>query len=327
MTGILYNSVCLFYIMREICKAYFSRFTDSIQGRKSRFVHSYLRAIGFQNNMKKSDIEKLTDEIISCPDKIEVSEDSMGNEFVEMTKEIAPEVGIRICGEYAEDGTFRTEYYYPYVEGDGITTQEQIEIEKHSEKESYAGVCDEMKLGVTLIFYLQNVAEYLSEHHRNPKMRPMSATLSALSLNGKIIMPISKNEKQIQNTKKNSQDRNYLIAAAREGDEDAIENLTLEDIDTYSMLSRRVANEDILSIVDSYFMPYGIESDQYSILGEIVDYRMENNKMTGDKICVLTLDCNDLIYDVCINEKDLLGEPAIGRRFKGVIWMQGKVNY
>ena len=128
-------------------------------------------------------------------------------------------------------------------------------------------------------------------------------------------------------TKKNSQDRNYLIAAAREGDEDAIENLTLEDIDTYSMLSRRIANEDILSIVDSYFMPYGIESDQYSILGEIVDYRMENNKMTGDKICLLTLDCNDLIYDVCINEKDLLGEPAIGRRFKGVIWMQGKVNY
>lgn len=290
-------------------------------------MHSYLRAIGFQNNMKKSDIEKLTDKIVSSPDRIEVSEDSMGNEFVEMTKEIAPGAGIRVCAEYAEDGTFHTEYYYPYVEGDGITTQEQIEIEKHSEKESYAGVCDEMKLGVTLIFYLQNVAEYLSEHHRNPKMRPMSATLSALSLNGKIIMPISKNEKQIQNTKKNSQDRNYLIAAAREGDEDAIENLTLEDIDTYSMLSRRIANEDILSIVDSYFMPYGIESDQYSILGEIVDYRMENNKMTGDKICLLTLDCNDLIYDVCINEKDLLGEPAIGRRFKGVIWMQGKVNY
>lgn len=162
------------------------------QGRKNRFVHSYLRAIGFQNNMKKSDIEKLTDKIVSSPDRIEVSEDSMGNEFVEMTKEIAPGAGIRVCGEYAEDGTFHTEYYYPYVEGDGITTQEQIEIEKHSEKESYAGVCDEMKLGVTLIFYLQNVAEYLSEHHRNPKMRPMSATLSALSLNGKSLCQSAK---------------------------------------------------------------------------------------------------------------------------------------
>ena len=42
------------------------------QGRKNRFVHSYLRAIGFQNNMKKSDIEKLTDKIVSSPDRIEV---------------------------------------------------------------------------------------------------------------------------------------------------------------------------------------------------------------------------------------------------------------
>lgn len=62
------------------------------QGRKNRFVHSYLRAIGFQNNMKKSDIEKLTDKIVSSPDRIEVSEDSMGNEFVEMTKEMHREL-------------------------------------------------------------------------------------------------------------------------------------------------------------------------------------------------------------------------------------------
>ena len=92
-------------------------------------MHSYLRAIGFQNNMKKSDIE--LSRIKSFHPRIgEVSEDSMGNEFVEMTKESAPGAGIRVCGEYAEDGTFHTEYYYPYVEGDGITTQEQIEIEK-----------------------------------------------------------------------------------------------------------------------------------------------------------------------------------------------------
>ena len=85
------------------------------QGRKNRFVHSYLRAIGFQNNMKKSDIEKLTDKIVSSPDRIEVSEDSMGNEFVEMTKEIAPGAGIRVCGEYAEDGTFHTAVSYTHL--------------------------------------------------------------------------------------------------------------------------------------------------------------------------------------------------------------------
>ena len=29
-----------------------------------------------------------------------------------------------------------------------------------AEKEAYAGVCDEIKLGVTIIFYLQNIIPY-----------------------------------------------------------------------------------------------------------------------------------------------------------------------
>ena len=118
-----------------------------------------------------------------------------------------------------------------------------------------------------------------------------------------------------------------MIAAAREGDEDAIENLTLEDMDTYSMLSKRIMNEDVLSIVDTYFMPYGIESDQYSVLAEIVDYSIVMNQYTNEKVYLLELLCNDLEFSLCINQKDLLGEPEIGRRFKGNIWMQGHICY
>ena len=36
---------------------------------------------------------------------------------------------------------------------------------------------------------------------------------------------------------------------------------------------------------------------------------------------------NELVFDLCINEKDLYGEPAVGRRFKGIIWLQGYINY
>ena len=150
--------------------------------------------------------------------------------------------------------------------------------------------------------------------------------MAGLSLGGKIILPINKNEKQIRKNEKTNQNRNHLIAAARDGDEDAIESLTLEDIDTYSMISRRIANEDILSIVDSYFMPHGIESDQYSILGEILNYYYVSNSFSQDRICVMTVDTNDLVYNICINENDLVGVPAVGRRFKGNIWMQGTVN-
>ncbi|MEG0833791.1 MAG: DUF3881 family protein, partial [Oscillospiraceae bacterium] len=117
------------------------------------------------------------------------------------------------------------------------------------------------------------------------------------------------------------------IAAARDGDEEAIENLTLEDIDTYSMISKRIVKEDVLSIVDSYFMPYGIESDQYSVMGEIVDSYFITNSYTKERCYILTIDCNNLTFDICINEENLLGEPIVGRRFKGIIWLQGRINY
>lgn len=177
-------------------------------------------------------------------------------------------------------------------------------------------------------FYLQNVAEYLQEKSKWKKgFKPqLSATLAGLASEGKILLPIIKSEKQILENEKTTQTRNHLIAAAREGDEDAIESLTLEDIDTYSMLSRRIVNEDIFSIVDTSFMPYGIESDQYAVLGEILNVSQTTNRITDQKIYSMTIDTNDLIYDICINEDDLLGVPEVGRRFKGKIWLQGMVK-
>ncbi len=74
-------------------------------------------------------------------------------------------------------------------------------------------------------------------------------------------------------------------------------------------------------------MPYGVECDQYSILGEIIECEKIQNALTGEHLYVMTINCNELIFDVCINEADLLGEPAEGRRFKGIVWMQGYINF
>ena len=98
-------------------------------------------------------------------------------------------------------------------------------------------------------------------------------------------------------------------------------------MDTYTTISRRIQQEDVFSLVDTYFMPYGVECDQYSILAEIVDCNLVKNKMTGEEIYQMTLNCNDLIFEMCINQEDLYGEPAVGRRFKGMIWMQGYINF
>ena len=41
----------------------------------------------------------------------------------------------------------------------------------------------------------------------------------------------------------------------------------------------------------------------------------------------MTVECNELTLDICINQEDLYGEAAAGRRFKGVVWLQGYINY
>ena len=93
------------------------------------------------------------------------------------------------------------------------------------------------------------------------------------------------------------------------------------------MISKRIENEDIYSIVDTYFMPYGMECDLYSIMGEILECSKMHNVRTEEAVYEMRIACNDIELDVCINEKDLMGIPEVGRRFKGVVWLQGYVEF
>ena len=288
-------------------------------------MHKFLRAVGF-SDIRKKDLDFILEEIIEHPEVMKVTRDSQGYEFAELSKSYGTNLGIMVRGHYDEDDTFHMEYYYPFVHAFDISTQEQVDIDRYVEKEAYAGICDEMRLGVTLIFYLQNAAEFLSEYRNNIHVKHLhGAILSALSIDGKVILPIAQQEGEKQVSDYRYEKRKQLLAEARDGNEDAIESLTLEDMDTYTRLTERVMNEDILSIVDSTFMPYGFESDQYHILGEILELEEVKNVLTNEKLYSMKVECNDIIFSVTINQKDLLGEPSVGRRFKGSIWMQGMV--
>ena len=98
-------------------------------------------------------------------------------------------------------------------------------------------------------------------------------------------------------------------------------------MDLYSKVSKRLANEDVFSIVDTYFMPFGAECDMYSIMGEILEYRLTRNEITREDICIMKLDVNGLLFDVCVPKREVMGEPAVGRRFKGNVWLQGRINF
>ena len=291
-------------------------------------MHKYLRAVGFSKITKRSEMKEIILDVIRNYDEKTAVEGHPDGVFVEFSKNYGCDCGITVCGEYDENNKFHVEYYFPFFRGTGITTQELVTLERHADKYSYAGACDDLRLGITLIFFIQNVAEVMQALYKKTVFvgnQPL--TISGLAKEGKILFPVEKDVEDVRVEREFSKNRNHLMAAARDGDEEAMESLTMEDMDTYSMISQRIATDDILTIVDSYFMPHGIECDQYNILGEIVEVTPFKNILTGEDIIQMTVECNDVIFDVCINQADLLGEPLVGRRFKGTVWLQGQMHF
>ena len=291
-------------------------------------MHSYLRAIGFSDLNSRTDLNQLLDLIKEEATGIKSVQTGKNTELTEISRIFGEGFGITLRGEYDRNGVFHMEHYFPYLAGQIVSTSEEVGINKRVDTEAYTGMCDDYRLGVSLIFYLQNVVEYLEKKNQNMPMNTnFPISLAALSLEGRTLLPIEKDEVQVRNITAETKYRNNLIAEAKKGNQDAIDSLTIDDIDTYAMVSRRAKKEDIYSIVDTSFIPFGSESDNYSIIATIQECNQIVNNYSKEELYDLLLSCNDISFRLCINKKDMLGEPAVGRRFKGNIWMQGNIAF
>lgn len=290
-------------------------------------MHSFLRSIGFSNMIDRKFIDNLMREICTSCDVRNAVRLENGNAFVEYVKEFAPGCGLVVCGEMDENG-FHQDYYFPYYRTDTVSSVADIAIEKHGGKDSFAGVCEDIRIGTSIIFYVTNAVQYQKEVIKSGMgIGKTSLTLTALASNGKILLPVEKNPNQALLDMEAASARSRLIAAAKNGDESAIDSLTLEDIDTCNMVSQRIMKEDVFSIVDTFFMPYGMECDHYQLMGEIQSVKKVRNTRSREYIYQMKLLCNNMYLDVCINEADLLGDPDARRRFKGDVWLQGYINF
>lgn len=289
-------------------------------------MHKFLRSIGFSTYRKKRDIGRLLESLIPSAawQKLQLDEET---NLCELRAEVAPGMGIVMMGELDTEGAFQCEYYYPYLESKDVSSAADCSIQRHTEKETYAGLLDEYRVGISLIFYLDNCFEYRERRAKHLPHTAKAVNLTGLALEGKILLPLHKTRKQIEMAKVAAKDRNSLLEAAKKGDEDAMETLTLEDMDLYSQVSRRVMKEDLYSIVESSFMPCGIECDQYSIIGEITAIEEKENAISKELVYDLIINCSDMLFHVGIAKNDLMGEPKVGRRFKGQIWMTGIAKF
>ncbi len=289
-------------------------------------MHQFLSAIGF-SKLNRESLAELIEEVIERPDYQESAIDIDGTQFVELRYMVADNVGLVLRGQYNEDDEFMLDYYYPSYFGSVDSSNGDIEIIKQTDKDNYYVMCDEVRLGVNLIFQLQNMGDFLRSSFDKNKGETSAIKLAGLSTDAKILLPVYNNEKSRLKAKSTADKRLNLVNQAREGNEEAMEQLTMDEIDLYSKISRRIMREDLFTVVSSYFMPFGIENDKYDILGEIIDIKTAVNHITMEEIYIFLISCNDINLEVCINKNNLLGEPAIGRRFKGNIWLQGTVDF
>lgn len=291
-------------------------------------MHEYLEAIGFSGLKFRKHLKMLLSDVEESYDYEEIVPFALDMDLCERRKEYGETIGISIFGELDENSKFEKNFYVPYLRGTGITSYADVTVEKRMENEMYVGICEDPKVEISLIFHLQNVMEY-KKRQKEGELRSSSATLtlSGLSNEGTILLPIQKTEVEEKSGLEESRNRMMLLSAARSGDQKAMETLTLEDMELYSKVSKRLATEDILSIVDTYFMPYGVECDCYSIMGIITAMRETVNELTEQEVYILTLYVNELQFDICVPKHNVFGEPAIGRRFRGIIWLQGKINF
>lgn len=294
-------------------------------------MHEFLRAVGFSNIKNRTQLEKIIGIVMAEPTEKKMIKIDEKTTLTEISKDFSKQMGVTIVGEYDEKGFFHLDHYFPYFKSSQETTITEIVVNKRMDTDSYTAMCDDFRVGVSLIFYLQNGADFVEivENGENSEAfsKRLPITLAGLSIEGNILLGNAVDAVQMKKRYAEDKQRKKLIIEAKNGNQEAIDNLTIDDLDMYAMISRRAKNEDIYTIVENTFIPYGSESDNYSIIGTIIECELLRNSFSGEEVYAMWVTCNDMSYQICINKNDLLGEPAPGRRFKGNIWLQGSIDF
>ncbi|HBB61280.1 MAG TPA: DUF3881 domain-containing protein, partial [Lachnospiraceae bacterium] len=248
-------------------------------------MHKFLKSVGFSMCRREKDVRAILRTLAKDPASVRYYQLDHDTTICEIKCEAAPGIGVAIYGEMDDRDDMEIDYYYPYLESSEVSSTEYCTLQRHIDRDTYAGMLEEYRVGLSLIFYLLNPLEYRQKKQKlNSRLKVESVCLSGLASEGIIILPVQKSEKEKEKAKVAAANRNSLIRAAEGGDESAMETLSFDDYELYNSISRRIENEDIYSIVDTSFMPSGLESDQYAMLGEITSVEKRENRFTHEYI-------------------------------------------
>lgn len=295
-------------------------------------MHQYLRAIGFSNIKSKKEYNNLVNDwIINSTLKNKINIDDTSEYLCEYNKKYSNLTGITLVRKIDEEEDNNEskiiDYYFPYVKPFQVSTNVRFSLDRHVQNDSLIGCCDDYRVGIPLIFNIQNGIDITKKIDIIKEKIDTSISFTALSNEGFIMLPIKKNAVEVDKVNKIYTEKRKHIIAANQGDESAIEKLMIQEYDTITMVNEKIQTDDVYTLVDSFFRPYSLDSEKYLILGDIKEVEVEKNYLTEEELYIMAVSVCGLVITVCINKKDILGEPQVGRRFKGEIWLSGVINF
>ena len=119
-------------------------------------MREYLKAIGFSDLNSRKKTDELINEIKKNPSRKNWFQIDEEEAIFIYEKDFAEAVGIAVIEVMDRDGYRVTDHFYPYVRGANYLYHEDLEFEHYTDKEGYAGICDENNIGIPLIFHLNN---------------------------------------------------------------------------------------------------------------------------------------------------------------------------
>ena len=160
-------------------------------------MHKYTRAIGFGEEISGSMIRKVEEEVRTEFTSHERRILDESTDYCEFRKIIGERLELALYGVEDLDENFEKEYSIPVFQGKGITTYADVIVEKKIDKEAYVGICEDARVDISLMFYLQNPMEYVRElQSGNLGKKKTSVTLSALACEGTVLLPVTKKSKE-----------------------------------------------------------------------------------------------------------------------------------
>ena len=294
-------------------------------------MHNYLRAAGFSEYNTEGIVYRFISNSVIKPEYLTARLDlGDGTVLLEYRQPVNAFAGI--CAAVLEsNGEFsEIQYYYPYFNGPEVSTNAVCTVEKHAMTDTYSGIIEEYNIGLSLIFFMSNPVRYRIRALNDNTSEFRGTALTAFSNEATVLLPVVPQQDPLDplnaNDVKSLFDAEDPLVISEDGEPEFNEALLDADIDMYNQISERIESEDLYSLVEQSFMPCGVECDQYSVIGEILDYAEHVNELTEERLAFIKLSCNDVEFWMCIRRDDILGEPQTGRRLKCRIWLTGNVN-